>query len=73
MPAGRKVGENCPDTASKQERKRKKDNGAAAAERKEWLFVYGILFKFQRHAGKTEIKNTNKSVTDNYLGRTVIP
>jgi hypothetical protein len=37
--------------ASKQERKI--DDGAAAAERKERLFVYGILFKFERHAEKT--------------------
>jgi hypothetical protein len=51
----RRWGENCADTASKQARKkeRKIDDGAAAAERKERLFVYGILFKFERHAEKT--------------------
>jgi hypothetical protein len=57
VPAGREGGGRIVQTrqASKQERKkeRKIDDGAAAAERKERLFVYGILFKFERHAEKT--------------------
>jgi len=50
VPAGREGwGELCRHG----KQARKIDDGAAAAERKERLLVYGILFKFERHAEKT--------------------
>jgi hypothetical protein len=57
--------------ASKQERKI--DDGAAAAERKERLCLcMGFFSSLNGMRKRQEIKNTNKSITDNYLGRTVI-
>ncbi len=46
-------GELCRHGKQASKKERKIDDGAAAAERKERLFLYGILFKFERHAEKT--------------------
>ncbi len=59
--------------ASKQARK--KDDGAAAAERKEKKGCWCMEFfsSFNGMWKRQEINNTNKSITDSYLGQTVIP